>query len=205
MQTSTRHRILVWDVPTRVFHWLLAGAFAGAFLTAETERLRDVHVTLGYTLLALIAFRVLWGLVGTRYARFTDFARGPRAALGYLLSLLTARPKHYVGHNPVGGWVILALLGLGVVTGATGYAIYSELGGEWLDELHEGAANTMLALVLVHVAGVMVSSWLHHENLVRAMVSGYKQGSPEEGIRHAHRLLGGLLLAAVIAFWAGLI
>lgn len=204
MQTSTQ-RILVWDVPTRVFHWLLAGSFAGAYLTSESERLRDVHVALGYTMLALIAFRLVWGVIGTRHARFTDFLRGPAAVLGYLGSLLTLRPQHYVGHNPVGGWAIFGLLGLGLLSGATGYLTYAEVGGEWLEELHEGVANAMLALVVVHVLGVVVSGWLHRENLVRAMVSGYKTGAAGEGIRRAHWLLGGLLLAAVLAYWTGLI
>jgi cytochrome b len=170
-----RTRIFVWDLPVRMFHWLLAASFAGAFLTAESERYRDVHVVLGYTVLGLVAFRLLWAFVGTRYARLSSFAFGPRAVVAYLKSLLSFRPLHYVGHNPAGSWVIYGLVVLALVTGATGYATYNEIGGHWLEEFHEGAANVMLTLVIVHVAGVVVSSLIHRENLVKAMVTGYKR------------------------------
>ena len=166
--------IRVWDLPVRIFHWLLVLSFTGAFVTAESERLRDVHVMLGYTVLGLLAFRLVWALVGTRYARLSSFAFGPRAVADYLRSLLTMHPKHYLGHNPAGSWVIYLLVLLGITAGATGYATYNDIGGEWMEDLHEGAANAMLALVFVHVAGVVVSSLLHRENLVKAMVTGYK-------------------------------
>src|SRR5690606_37588088 len=100
MNTDTRTpSTLVWDVPVRVFHWLLVLCFAGAWLTAESEHWRLVHVTLGYTMAGLLAFRVLWGLVGTRYARFASFVRGPRAVIGYLKSLVGRHPEHHTGHN----------------------------------------------------------------------------------------------------------
>ena len=150
-----KRRILVWDLPVRAFHWLLAITFAGAFLTAESERYRDVHVALGYTMLGLLAFRLIWALVGSRYARLSSFAFGPRAVLAYLRSLLTLRPLHYIGHNPAGSWVIYLLVVLGLLTGVAGYATYNDVGGEWLEELHERTANAMLTLVVVHVAGVV--------------------------------------------------
>lgn len=198
-------RILVWDIPTRLFHWLLAGSFAGAFLTAESETWRDLHVLLGYTVVGLIGFRLLWGLIGTRYARFSSFAFRPSQVVTYLKSLLSRSPQHYVGHNPAGSWVIYGLLLLGLITGVSGYATYNEIGGEWLEELHEGAANSMLALVGVHVAGVLVSSLLHRENLVRSMITGYKTGEPGLGLRRAHWLVGAGLLAGAVAFWSGVI
>jgi cytochrome b len=198
-----KNRILVWDLPVRVFHWLLAISFAGAFATAESERYRDVHVALGYTVLGLLAFRLVWAIVGSRYARLASFAFGPRAVIGYLKSLLTPRPRHYVGHNPAGSWVIYLLVALGLVTGATGYATYQDLGGHWLESLHEGAANAMLALVLVHVAGVVVASLLHRENLAKAMVTGYKPGEPQQAIRSARVVTGIALVAVVAAFWSG--
>jgi len=168
-------RIRVWDLPTRLFHWLLAVSFAGAWLTAESERWRDVHVALGYTFAGLIAFRLVWGLVGSRYARFSSFVSGPGAVKRYLLSILRMRPEHHVGHNPAGGWAVLALLGLGLVTAFTGYATYNDYGGHWLEEVHEGAASVMLGLVLVHIGAVLLSSLIHRENLVRAMLDGFKR------------------------------
>jgi len=170
-----REKILVWDLPTRLFHWLLAGTFAGAWLTADSERWIGVHAALGYTFAGLIAFRLIWGVVGTRYARFSSFVRGPGAVLSYLKSLLAFRPQHHLGHNPAGGWAVLALLGLGIVTAAAGFLTYNDYGGHWLEELHEGAASAMLALVFVHIGAVIVSSLLHRENLVRAMLTGRKK------------------------------
>jgi len=197
-------KVLVWDLPTRVFHWLLVLSFSGAWITADSERWRDVHVLLGYTVLGLIAFRLLWGLVGTRYARFESFTFAPRAVFDYLKSLATFEPRHYLGHNPAGSWAILALLALLATTAATGWAAYAEIGPRWLEELHEVAAKATLALVLVHVAAVFVSSLLHRENLVGAMVSGYKSGAgvAAAGTRWFVALL---LVGAVGAFWTGLI
>lgn len=196
-----RTRILVWDLPLRLFHWSLAAAFVGAFLTAESERYRDVHVALGYTFFGLLAFRFLWGLIGTRYARFASFAFGPRAVLAYLRSLLTARPDHHLGHNPAGSWAIFALLGLGLATAATGYMTYEDVGGKWTEELHEGAANALLALVVVHVAGVIVGSLLHRENLVAAMLTGRKRGAPSEGIAGSRWATAVALASVVAVLW----
>lgn len=198
---ESKSKTLVWDAPVRVFHWLLVLSFAGAYLTAESERWRLLHVSLGYTLGGLVAFRILWGLLGTRHARFASFVRGPAAVMRYLRSLLSGHPQHHVGHNPAGAVVIVLLLLLSVAITASGWAVYNEVGGEWLEELHEGASNFMLAVVGVHVAGVLVSSWLHRENLVRAMVSGHKDGAPEEGIRRAWRGLAAMMLVAVLGFW----
>jgi cytochrome b len=196
-----RERILVWDVPTRVFHWLLAASFAGAFITADSERLRDWHVLLGYSFAGLIAFRLLWGFVGTRYARFRSFLFSPREVAQYLRSLATRSPRHYLGHNPAGSLAIFLLLALGFATGATGLAVYNDWGGHWLEELHEGAAFVMLAVVAVHIAGVLMSSLLHRENLVRAMITGRKLGEPGQGIRRSHAIVAALLIAGLAGLW----
>lgn len=200
---TTSRSVLVWDIPTRIFHWLLAASFAGAFLTAESERLRDVHVLFGYTLLALIGFRLLWGIFGSRYARFTSFAFGPRDVLAYLRGLLTGAPNHYLGHNPAGSWAIFALLALALLAGATGYATYA-LDLRFMEDVHEALANTLLVVVGVHVAGVLVSSVLHRENLVRAMITGRKHGEPRQGILRRHGVVGLAVLALVgMLWWAG--
>ena len=196
-----RQAILVWDAPQRVFHWLTVLSFAGAWITAESERWRMVHVTLGYTLAGLVAFRLLWGLVGSRHARFTSFVRGPRAVARYLGSLLRGAPAHHVGHNPAGAWAIVALLALAVGVTASGWLSFNELGGHWLEEAHEALANAMLALVAVHVAAVLLSSRLHRENLVGAMIDGRKPGASGEGIRQAWRGVAALMLVAVLGFW----
>ena len=196
-----RTRILVWDLPVRLFHWLLVATFAGAFLTAESERVRDIHVALGYTFAGLLAFRIVWGLVGSRYARFASFAFGPRAVVAYLKSLLERRPEHHVGHNPAGAWAIFALIAGGIAVGVTGHMAYADAGGRWLQELHEGAANALLALAIVHVAGVVIGSLLHRENLVAAMVTGYKSGPANEGIAKPRWQAAVALLAGLAAVW----
>ena len=192
----------VWDVPTRVFHALLIACFAGAWITGDSERWRVLHVTLGLTMAGLVAWRVIWGLVGTRHARFADFVRGPGKVVAYLKSLPTRRPEHHVGHNPAGGWAVLALLGLTAVTTGLGWAAYSEWGGEWLGELHEGAATAMLVVVGVHVAGVLFSSRLHRENLVGAMITGRKKVDTGEPDVKPWRTVAVLMLVAVVGFWA---
>ena len=202
---SPRKTVLVWDLPLRVFHWLLAGSFVGAFLTAESERWRDVHAVLGYTVLAMVAFRLLWGVFGTRYARFDALPLAPQRALAYLKSLVSGRPEHHVGHNPAGSLAIYALLALAAGTALTGLAAFADIGGEWLGELHEGIANTMLAVVIFHIAGVVVGSLAHRENLAAAMLTGRKRGTPGAGIGQPRRLVAATLIAVVMGFWTGLV
>ena len=200
-QESAPRRILVWDAPVRVFHWLLALCFAGAWLTSEGDALRPVHIVLGYTTGGLVAFRLVWGLLGSRHSRFGDFVRGPGAVARYLRSLVSGKPEHYVGHNPAGALAIVALLGLAAVLVATGWATNAGVAGKAMEEVHEAIATAMLVLVGVHVAAVAASSWLHRENLVGAMLHGYKRGAPREGIARPWRGVAALLLAAVLAFW----
>ena len=194
------NRILVWDLPTRIGHWLLAACFAVAWLTSESEALRLVHVMAGGALVGILAFRIAWGLVGSTYARFDNFVSTPAAAWRYLVGLAQNRPAHFVGHNPAGGYAILALLILGLVTAASGWLNYQEIGGEWLEEGHEAVASTMLAVVGIHLAGVAVGSWRHGENLPRAMVTGFKAGRPESAIPGARAASVITLLGCAILF-----
>ena len=143
MKTS----IKVWDLPTRLFHWLLVLSFAAAYLTAESERLRVIHMTFGCTVAGLLVFRVLWGLMGTRWAKFSSFWPSPKKAINYGLSLVdNAQAPHYTGHNPLGALAVYGLLTLGLATTALGYS-YVQLDQEWIAEVHEALANLMLALV----------------------------------------------------------
>jgi cytochrome b len=196
-------QILVWDIPTRVFHWLLAVSFAGAFLTAESERYRDIHVVLGYTLLGLIAFRLVWGFAGSRYARFRSFLFKPAEIAAYVVALAKGKPAHYAGHNPAGSVAIFALLALGIASGVTGVVVFQDVGGDAMEELHEVVSYAMLGVVVLHIAGVLVSSLLHRENLVRAMITGHKPAGTNEGIRRSHALMGVIIVALTAAFWLG--
>ena len=195
-------RILVWDWPTRIGHWLMASSFLVAYLTGDSETWRLVHVFAGGTLAGLVAFRVLWGLIGTRHARFSDFLHAPSAAWRYLSGLLRGKAPHYAGHNPAGGYAIFALLLLGALAAVSGWAVYQDIGGEWLEEVHEMVVNLMLLVVGLHLAGVVVGSLAHRENLPRAMVTGYKLGKPGEAIARGHLWAVSILIgSAVAAAW----
>ena len=180
-------RILIWDIPTRLFHWALALSFAGAWLTSESDRWLSVHVFLGYQMLGLVAFRIVWGLLGTHYARFSSFWFGPKDALAYLRQVLVRKAPRHVGHNPTGSVAIYLLLVFTLVVGGTGFftlgseeqqgAVAGWMGitqGRIFKSLHEFSANLMLLLVLGHLAGVVVESLLHKENLARSMLTGTK-------------------------------
>ena len=199
--TAPERKILVWDAPVRVFHWLLALSFAGAYLTAEHDAWRIVHITLGYTTAGLVVFRLLWGLIGSRHARFSAFVRGPQAIARHVRAMLRGETQAHAGHNPLGALAIIAMLGMTLFVTSAGWATYNELGGEWVEELHEAAANIMLGIVGIHIAGVLFASWLQRENLVRAMISGYQHGAPGAAIRRAWRGVAVLILAAVLGFW----
>lgn len=192
---------LVWDLPTRLFHWSLAICFAGAWLTSDSERQHLLHLLFGYSLFGLIAFRVVWGFVGSRHARFASFAHGPGATWRYLAGMFRGRPDHHVGHNPAGAVAIWLLLGLGLATAGVGIAMVSGA-GEALEEAHEILATAMLVVVGVHLLGVIAGSVLHRENLPRAMITGRKRGlRAEDGIRNRSVVVGLVLLTALAAFW----
>ncbi len=198
-----RRGVPVWDAPVRLVHGLLIACFAGAWLTAESERLRGVHETLGWTMLGLVAFRIVWGFVGTRHARFASFVRGPGAALAHLKALLARRAGHDgAGHNPAGGLAVLALLGGIALAAGSGWAAGTGFGGHAVEELHEGVVHVLLALVAVHVAAVLLTGVLLRRNLVAAMVTGRADVAPSEGIGRARRGVALGVLAAVLAFWA---
>ena len=198
---KTRQLILVWDMPVRVFHWLLVICFAGAWLTSESERLQMIHYAFGYSACLLILIRLVWGLIGTRYARFSQFLNSPKAVLEHFLAMLRGHPHHDVGHNPAGGLVMFALMLLILLIGLTGYLSVKEFLGNFMSEAHEAVASLALAVVILHVAAAIVMSLLERQNLVKSMVNGKKLGMPEQGIRYPQYLLGMVLLFASLYFF----
>ena len=210
------HPVLVWDLPTRVFHWTLVVFFFSAMATGDPDRFRDLHVYFGYVVLGLICFRIFWGLAGSRYARFKAFLYGPRAAIAYLADVMAARADRHVGHNPAGSVGIYLLLALGLVICVTGIVvlgaeeaqgIFKSLAdrplGEFTRGLHESLAWLMLALVLVHIGGVVVESLVHRENLAKAMFTGHKIAGADEGIGSNHPWVALVILTCVAgsALW----
>jgi cytochrome b len=207
-------KIRVWDPFVRLFHWSLVISFFTAYLSGEEESL--VHIYSGYVVIFLILSRLVWGFVGSRYARFSEFACSPASALEYLKALAAGHPKHYIGHNPAAAWMIFALLFSLIMTSVSGLKVYGIEGHgplassttestvitadfspiraaradddedeehddeheneeeEVWEEIHEVFANLTLLLVLIHIAGVIVASKVHRENLVKAMITGTK-------------------------------
>lgn len=194
-------RILVWDVPTRVFHWLQALSFGAAYYTAFSERMRNYHVALGYILLGLLVFRLLWGFIGTRYARFGSFLFNPKQVFNYLLSMTKGKPAHYLGHNPAGSVSVWLLLALGLFIGVTGVMALQDDASDLVVDMHGIATNVMLGVIALHLVGVAVSSYMHRENLVRAMFTGLKSAEQSEAIQRAYGWLGALMVIAVLVFW----
>lgn len=167
--------VKVWDPFIRVFHWSLAILFLVAYATGdEIERL---HIAAGYVIASLIALRLVWGFVGPQHARFSSFVRPPRDILAYLRDIAMLRAPRYLGHNPAGGAMVVALLAMLGGTCVTGYAMTTDAfwGAKWIEEVHEVCANLTLGLVIVHVLGVIVASFEHNENLVKSMVTGRKR------------------------------
>lgn len=194
------NKILVWDLPTRIGHWLLVSCFAVAWLTGESETWRLVHVAAGYAMAAILAFRIFWGFAGSRYARFTSFLYSPRQALAYPVSLLRGEKNHWVGHNPAASYAIYLLILLGFATLGSGWMVYNELGGEMPEKVHEVLSGIMAVTVGIHITGVAVSGLLHRENLVRSMIDGYKTGCRDEAIS-SNRVLWALSLIGLTC-WA---
>jgi cytochrome b len=182
-------KIPVWDPIVRGFHWILAATFLTAYITEED--FLSLHVWAGYILLAAIAVRIVWGFIGTRHARFSDFVTSPSTAVQYVKDTFMLKAKRYIGHNPAGGLMIMIMLVSLTITGITGLLLYgaeehagpvagwfiaaSPFWEDSLEEVHEFFANFTMVLVVIHLAGVLVESVLHRENLVRAMLSGNKQ------------------------------
>lgn len=175
------NRLRVWDVPVRLLHWSLVVCVAGAWFTRHNH-MGEGHQWWGYGALAAATLRLLWGFFGGgRYARFTQFVRRVAPTLAYARAVLTGRAARYIGHNPLGGWMVVALLGCVGLLGFTGWLYTTDMfwGYGWLATLHEWLGWGLLVLVGLHLGGVVFTSWQHRENLVRAMVTGTKPAAQD--------------------------
>ncbi len=198
--------VRVWDRFVRVFHWALVAAFIAAYFLSEDETL-TLHTWAGYTVATLVLARIVWGLIGPRYARFTDFVYRPSEALTYLKNLFLFRADRYLGHSPAGGLMVVALLVSLLLTTFSGMAYYGtrsetdgiatfvsrdviglepvppalykgemrDRGNHDVKELHETFVNITIILIFAHIAGVVLASLAHRENLVRSMITGGKR------------------------------
>ncbi len=182
--------IKVWDIVVRLFHWSLATAFFVCFLTEDNSGL---HIYSGYLIVLLILFRILWGFIGSKHARFRDFIVTPKVALNYLKEITKNTNSRFLGHNPAGAVMIVVLITAVFITCVTGVILYGAedhagplaflFAGEYtnledtLEELHEFFSNFSLALIVLHIFGVIIAGKQHNENLIKSMIHGYKKES----------------------------
>jgi cytochrome b len=186
---NEQNSIKVWDPFVRIFHWTLVLSFFIAYITEEDYL--GIHSYAGYIVLALISLRIIWGIIGTRHARFTDFVYSPKTIKRFLQDTLKMKARRYLGHNPAGGAMIILMMLSLLITSITGLAVYGaeeqagplaswfsqshRIWGDIFEELHEFFANFSVLLIVIHVAGVIIESLLHKENLVKAMIDGKKR------------------------------
>ncbi len=207
--------ILVWDLPTRLFHWLLVALVLASFVTGKIGvTWMQYHKWSGYCVLGLLIFRLAWGFVGGRHACFSAFVSGPVAVLRYWRTLLRKDAPRHLGHNPLGGWSVLAMLTALLVQAATGlfanddiftegplYFWVSKATSDWLTHIHKLNQGAILVLVSVHVTAVLFYLIIKHENLIQAMFTGYKywhgESEPSTDNRWTAALIAGLAAIGV--------
>jgi len=189
--SNNENSVKVWDPFVRIFHWVLVLSFFIAYLTEED--FLTIHSFAGYTVLILLVLRIVWGVIGTRHARFSDFTYSPQTIKAFIKDTLNLKAKRYLGHNPAGGAMILFMIVSLLITTLTGLAVYGleeqagplaswftqkeSFWGEFFEEVHELFSNFTLLLIFIHIAGVIVESFIHKENLVKSMVDGMKRSN----------------------------
>lgn len=200
-------QILIWDLPTRLFHWLLAAGFGSAAFIAlvlgEHSAVFPYHAMIGLALGLMVVMRLVWGIVGTRHARFGSFAYGPAAVVAYAKETLRGGDGRYAGHNPGSAYAIFAMLGLVLALCTTG--VFLGLGYESWKDVHELCAYAMLGVVVVHILGVALHTLRHRENLTAGMIHGRKRAEPSEAIASARPIVACALLLITGAWIVGLL
>lgn len=194
---------LIYDLPTRLFHWSFAGLFIFAFVIANT--VDDESPTFSYHMLAglllggLVALRLIWGLIGSKYARFSTFALRPIDLVSYLKGILTGDKKLWAGHNPASSWAALVMMGSAVMLAVTGYFMTTGYKEEF-EDAHELFANAFLVTALLHTAGVIIHSLRHQDGIALSMVHGKKAGTNEDAISGQRPVVAILLVILMTGF-----
>jgi cytochrome b len=178
-EESLMRQVLVYDLPTRLFHWLFAGFFITAFAIAnlvDDDSARfSLHMLAGLGMMFVIALRMIWSLVGTRHARLGDLVLKPTQLISYFKSMFSSGSRRWIGHNPASSWAAVTMVGLGLGLGITGYLMATGAESGWVKETHELMANAFLVVVVLHIAGVAVHVLRHRDHLQTSMVTGRKQ------------------------------
>lgn len=195
----------VVDAATRTYHWLFAASFVGAYITADSERFRLLHVTLGYTMIGLLAFRVLWGIFGPRHMRLNAMFRKLQ---GFSTQVEAFRSGQWMqttqlkqSANLMMTTVIIALLFSVLPLTLSGYAVYHEIAGGWLEDVHEFFSEFMLFLVLTHLAMIAIVSLIRRNNLAKSMITGYVAGTGPDLIKSDYKVVVALMLCGVMAWY----
>lgn len=208
---------LVWDVPVRLFHWLLVLCLFGQWFTTEVlENAMDIHFYIGYFTLGLIIFRLLWGFFGTRYAKFSSFIAGPKTIINYLRTLTSKQKLYTTGHNPLGGLLlpaVLILVGLQATSGLftsddiVSAGPYSDSASStiqsWMQWLHHTIFDVLIGLIVIHLLAISWYRWRLKHDLITPMLTGYKAVETSKAIAHS-KLVKALLLAigvAIFVYW----
>jgi len=204
------NRALVYDLPTRVFHWLFSGLFITAFVIAKTVDSESLvytyHMLVGLTLGFLVLLRLIWGVLGTQHAKLSDFSLNPRDLYQYFAGILQGEKQKWAGHNPASSWAALCMMACTVTSALTGYLMTSGKAKENFEDIHELSANAFMVIALVHIAGIFVHIVRYRELIGLSMVDGKKADVPKgEEIQSQRGGVALILLGLVIAFGLNLV
>ncbi|MCB1552970.1 MAG: cytochrome b/b6 domain-containing protein [Xanthomonadales bacterium] len=201
--------VRVYDLPTRIFHWSFAALFVTAYAIAnlvDDDSARFAwHMLAGLMLVATVVFRLVWGLAGTRHARFSDFSLRPSELANYLRGVIGGGGRRWAGHNPASSWAALSMMAIALAMGASGLSMALGVAPEWVEEAHEVLANALLAIALLHVAGLAIHVLRYRDGLPASIVSGHKRDLPDGTPAVAPRGAAALLLLLVLAGTGGLL
>lgn len=197
---------LIWDLPTRISHWILAAGVTFcavvSLLVGEHSALFPFHSLVGLVIALLVVLRIVWGVIGSRHARFASFLFGPASVVKYFLAVVSGKPQRHVGHNPGSAYAIFAMLGLVLLLGATG--VLRATGSEFAEEVHELAAYALVGVVVTHLLSVALHTVQNRENITLGMIHGRKDTGAEHAIAST-RPLASLLMLVVVATWSALL
>lgn len=203
------NKVRVYDLPTRIFHWIFAVLFLAAFgitkIVDDESALFTFHMLIGIMLFAVVIWRIAWGIVGSKYARFSSFRLNPKDLLIYFRDFFTTKTKRDLGHNPASSWAAIIMFTLALGLGITGYMMAQGIGKDFYEDIHELMANAFIIVVVFHVVGILLHTFRHRDNIGLSMINGKKNASNNElGIVKSHRFAA-LIFVVFVGLFAFLL